>query len=49
MLITNGQITIRDLLLTDEDDYAEVLSDPLVSGTLRGEIRPGGHYQRSLV
>lgn len=42
MRLTDGKTTIRDLHPVDEDDYIEVLSDPLVSSTLRGEIRPGG-------
>ena len=40
--LTDGHVAIRNLHPWDEDDYVAVLSDPLVSGTLRGALRPGG-------
>ena len=42
MHLTDGHIVIRNLRPADEDAYVAVLSDPLVSGTLRGAVRPGG-------
>lgn len=42
MHLDDGIIIIRDLHDSDADAYVDILSDPRVSGTLRGEIYPGG-------
>jgi len=42
MYLTDGQIAIRRLQPFDEEVYCTVLSDPQVSGTLRGQVRPDG-------
>ncbi len=42
MHLDDGTIIIRDLEETDRDAYVDILSDPRVSGSLRGTVRPGG-------
>ncbi len=42
MYLTDGHIAIRPLQSFDEEVYCAVLSDPQVSGTLRGQVRPDG-------
>lgn len=42
MRLTDGHIAIRQLRPSDEPAYCEVLSDPEVSGTLRGQVGPQG-------
>ena len=42
MHLTDGHIAIRPLQPFDEEVYCAVLSDPQVSGTLRGQAEPRG-------
>lgn len=45
MHLTDGHIAIRRLEPFDEEVYCAVLSDPQVSGTLRGQVGPGGRLK----
>lgn len=42
MNLQNDKLRIRDLCAEDEAAYCAILSDPRVSGSLRGSVRPGG-------
>ncbi|SNZ21523.1 GNAT family N-acetyltransferase [Cohaesibacter gelatinilyticus] len=41
MRMSDGCIFVQPLSIDDKIDYCHLLSDPRVSGSLKGEIRPG--------